>query len=149
MFIPINGLMNKGVTWIGGLRASSAGKICRYFFSFNGDGMITTDRRWNPDAVDASFEVLFYNDTSVALDTTIFQQSAVNNTASTELRINTLPSGAIRLTKGGTSISILTSSAPELGLGHWSIKYDAGTGDNIISKYKVFRCYPQGLGEGW
>ena len=110
---------------------------CRYFFSFNGDGMITTARRWNPDAVNASFEILFYNDTSVALDTTIFQQSAVNNVASTELRINTLPSGAVRLTKGGTSISILTPSSPALGLGNWSIKYDAGTGDNIISKYNT------------
>jgi len=118
------------------LRAAT-GKICRYFFSFAGDGMITTARRWNPDAVDASFEILFYNDVSVALDTTIFQQSALNNVSLTELRINTLPSGAIRLTKGGASISILTSSAPELGIGNWSIKYNASTGDNTISKYNT------------
>lgn len=111
------------------------GKICRYFFSFNADGNIKTTRRWNPDAVDASFEVLFYNDTALALDTTIIQQAIANGSSTSEFRINTLPSGAIRLTKGGTSISLLVSGSGFLGLGHWSIKYDANTGDNTISKY--------------
>ena len=134
MFIPINGLMNKGVTWIGGLRASSTGKICRYFFSFAGDGMITTARRWNPDAADASFVLEFYNDTEAKPISVILSQTNTNTTADTEFKLETLSTGMLRLVKGGNTTTLLPIGSPDAGLGLWRIEYNNSTLENRIYK---------------
>ena len=56
------------------ISAAISDKLCRYFFTFNGDGYITTDRRWNPDATDPSFKFIYTGDID-DLNETEFAQS--------------------------------------------------------------------------
>ena len=96
-------------------------KICRYFFVFNGDGEITTQRRWDPDAADPSFVLEFYNDTSIAVSAQFFKQGGNNEDLS--FRVN--PSG-LTVYLGG-SLWIVVGSA-DLGLGLWRIEYNSSAG---------------------
>lgn len=111
--------------------ASGIDKLCRYFFTFNGDGYITTNRRWNPDAVNPSFVVEFYNDTSVNLAVVMWYQGN-GFTSSTELGIRTQSGGGIGLYLCGLGYSILDDTLDGLAL--WRITYEDSTG--TVEAYK-------------
>ena len=120
------------------ISAAISDKLCRYFFTFNGDGYITTDRRWNPDAIDPSFVMEFYQDTSVVPTSVIWSQSDQNLIADIELRLDLLSSGSLRLYKGGNTTNLLSGSGgnphPDLGLGIWRIEYNNNTLENKVYK---------------
>lgn len=106
----------------------AADKVCRFFFTFNGDGFITTDRRWDPDAVDPSFVIEFFNDTSVTTATEFITQGV---SGSGDLAVRTQIGGHIGLYLGGNAYNITTST--EMGLALWRIEYDDSA--NIVKTY--------------
>lgn len=90
---------------------------CRYQFNFNGDGYIQTAKRWNPDAVDPSFTVEFYNDTSQVLNNQFFKQG--DNFGDFSIRTQSL--GGLGLYLGGSGFTILSEN--DDGLGLWRVEY--------------------------
>lgn len=107
---------------------------CRYEFNFNGDGYIETARRWNPDAIDPSFTLEFYNDTSTKLDSWLISQATPNTHFSTwELVIDTTGAGALSVLIGGSNYgnAILAGDA---GLALWRIEFNSA--NSTIKSYK-------------
>ena len=106
--------------------------VCRYFFTFNGDGYIATDRRWNPDAVDPSFALEAYTNTAITQNSFMFTQSMAGATNTRELSFSTSPTGVTTIYLGGLSYPAF--DAIDAGLAMWRLEYLSSTSQ--IKTYK-------------
>lgn len=111
--------------------ASSLGD-CRYFFTFNGDGNIETERRWDPDAADASLSVQWFGDVTTPIEALVIGQNASAASSSRELAIFTDSSGDLRAYLGG-SVNTFTSVAEWAGNKEWLFKFKESA--NLVELY--------------
>ena len=104
-----------------------------YTFDFNGDGYIEAPRRWNPDAVDPSFVVEFYNDVTVINNAWMLSQSNQANASLRELALVTnAGTQNLILVLGGTVYSFSTSG--QTGDFLWRLEYSHT--NSIVMLYK-------------
>ena len=135
MFLPINGLINKGVSWIGGLRANGAGgEVCRNVSNFNGTSSYaqSANRIIDLDAVDPSFSITVWYD--LEGDGTLVSQNFSSSSSNREFQIYNL-SGNLRIILGGGPAQDLINDVSEfIGYGYIRVDYDHSSG--IARTYK-------------
>ena len=93
-----------------------------YQFDFNGDGYISTQRRWNPDAVDPSFTVEFQSGFDMTIASRFFVQGVGGSFTTTELLFSIDSDGDFEIFLGGSRIFRLPEKSVPKGLGVWRIE---------------------------